>query len=387
MPKRSKRISASTRRPRDSSVCANASKRQKSTENYFQPLQTRDDKRDSDDEIEDAEPEISLPKNMPPITALKTSTDTLFGIMKDHKIDKFSVRKISIGHKIFCENMADCEKLLAELKSRKLEHFSYTPKHSRPLKAILSGLDRMDPAKLKEGLNQLGLQCVDVKLIHRSSELSREIILYLVYFKKGTTSVKLLREHFSNLNHVRVKWDYQSKKANRITQCYNCQMFGHGSSNCNVKTFCSICAGPHATANCDATSVKCVNCGGPHKSTDINCPNRAKYSELRNRYSRNTSRNRSPYQPNLQVNSNQIFCDSSHSNNRASGFHSTYANAVRYGTNNNANNISLELSSNDLFSLNELKALTLELIENLRNCKSKTEQFNVITNLAFKFLK
>lgn len=43
-------------------------------------------------------------------------------------------------------------------------------------------------------------------------------------------------------------------------------------------------------------------------------------------------------------------------------------------------------NENNLFSIDELKNLTFELISKLRNCKSRFDQFEVITGLAFKFL-
>ena len=49
-----------------------------------------------------------------------------------------------------------------------------------------------------------------------------------------------------------------------------------------------------------------------------------------------------------------------------------------YSNNNNANG--------ELFTIPELQSLTMDLINNLRNCKTKLDQFEVITNLACKFL-
>ena len=43
-------------------------------------------------------------------------------------------------------------------------------------------------------------------------------------------------------------------------------------------------------------------------------------------------------------------------------------------------------NNNNLFSFEELKNLTLDLISNLRKCKTREEQFQVVTNLACKFL-
>lgn len=257
------------------------------------------------------------------------------------------------------------------LKSNKIEYFSYTSKNNRPYKVVLSGLDKLDPTKVKLELINLGLNCLDVKSIYSKTENNREIILYIVYLKKGSTSLMELSNNFKSINYIRVKWSYKSKLPNKITQCYNCQMFGHGSNICNIKTFCAKCAGSHATSTCTSTTLKCSNCNGDHKSTDNICPSRCSYVGLKERlYKPTTSRN--IHNRTINSRNNQSY-DLSTPNN-------TYANVVRstYTSQNNP--------SNDIFTLEELKALTFELIENLKNCKTKTDQFNVITNIAFKFL-
>ena len=44
------------------------------------------------------------------------------------------------------------------------------------------------------------------------------------------------------------------------------------------------------------------------------------------------------------------------------------------------------MPNGELFAIPELQSLTMDLINNLRNCKTKLDQFEVITNLACKFL-
>lgn len=148
-------------------------------------------------------------------------------------------------------------------------------------------------------------------------------------------------------------------------------MFGRGAYNCNIKTFCSNCAGDHGTSKCTSSTVKCANCRGDHKSTSKDCPSRVSFVNLKERYSKQTYsyNTRKPIENAPNVSANQ---------NTTSTLDS-YANIVR--SNSSTPNI-----SNDLFSFNELKMLTLELIENIKSCKSKSDQFSVITNLALKFL-
>ena len=49
---------------------------------------------------------------------------------------------------------------------------------------------------------------------------------------------------------------------------------------------------------------------------------------------------------------------------------------------NSWGNTQTDSQNNNLFSFEELKNLTVELISNLSKCKSRADQFEVITSLA-----
>lgn len=349
--------------------------------NYFQPLQTLNDQDDMDADNAPIEEAVKVAKSkVPPITVIKSSTEQLQKLLESAKVDKYSIRKISIGHKIFCNDENEFDVFTSTLKRNSIEFFSFTPKNNRPFKAVLSGLDLMNANIVKGDLIKLGLQVLDVKSVHRTAENNREIILYVVYLVKGTVSMRELREKFNAINRIRVKWEYHAKRRNKLTQCHNCQMFGHGALNCNVRAFCSICAGSHNTTNCTATNIKCINCGGQHKSTEPECPSRLRYSVMRERLS-----NRSPHYNRM---SNSTGRHQTHVTAptfiQPTGniMQNNWANIVRNGDRDNQPNA----NENDLFSFTELKSLTFELIDNLKKCNCKLDQFNVITNLALKFL-
>ena len=73
---------------------------------------------------------------------------------------------------------------------------------------------------------------------------------------------------------------------NSFTQCANCHGFAHDSTKCTRPTSCRWCALPHptgahtcptATCNvrgrpCSHSTLRCVNCNGPHESHNISCP-------------------------------------------------------------------------------------------------------------------
>ena len=74
------------------------------------------------------------------------------------------------------------------------------------------------------------------------------------------------------LLHVRVTWA-SYKGPGGPPQCYKCQGYGHGSSNCGRPTRCVRCGGPHNKTQCktDYAERKCCNCGGPHQANYRGC--------------------------------------------------------------------------------------------------------------------
>lgn len=161
-------------------------------------------------------------------------------------------------------------------------------------------------------------------------------------------------------------------------------MFGHGSSHCRVKTFCAKCAGPHKTADCKEANVKCANCSGEHTSNSEICPSRDTYIKIK-------QRSQSKRRPAAAANNNNI------NNPGTSDYNIRYPNTLRQnGTASSGmwnvprtqsrNCISPNNFSNDLFSTEEIRQLTIELIDKLKRCRNKADQFEVITTLACTFL-
>lgn len=152
-------------------------------------------------------------------------------------------------------------------------------------------------------------------------------------------------------------------------------MFGHGSAQCAVKSYCSICAGNHKTTDCqEGSTVKCANCNGAHKSNDPGCPSRISYANLRSQYQSNRVRPKSTnFAKSPQLASSKIFPNTL--NQSISTPNSSWAIPTKTSK-----------SDAELFTLEEIKSLTFDLIRNLSNCKTKADQFEVITSLACKFL-
>lgn len=299
---------------------------------------------------------------------------------KKCNITNYAIRKISIGLKLFCQTQEDFDKIAENLTRNSFEFFTYATKSNRPYKALLFGLEKTDVSILKTTLIGMGLECIDVKMVQKPGKGNNDLIFYVVYFKRQSTTLKELRQKYSSIEYLKVKWEFHRNRRNKVTQCYNCQMFGHGSSRCAVKSFCSKCSGCHKTDECTSDIIKCANCRGNHQSSSTDCPNRISYIEMKQRIMAKNSRSlrRSSF-------ANRQSHVSSFPNN--SGLNSQFP-ALHSGTlpANGWANLNTKTNNNDLFSFDEIKNITFELINKLRACKSKLDQLEVVSSIACKFL-
>jgi len=288
------------------------------------------------------------------------------------EISEYSICKTSIGLKLFLKTKEDFNIIQSSLNNN-IEYFTYATKSEKPYKALLFGLDKMDPNIIQNKLNNIGLKCLNIKPIEKKTNHFTQIF-YIVYFERQSITLKELRQNYSVLEHIKIRWEYQRRNSSKITQCYNCQMFGHGSNHCKVKSFCAICSGKHHTSECKSTIVKCANCKGTHKSFSKDCPIRHEYIKLKEKLRKPLKKSSNNKQLTYQ-NYNTNFPNTLNQNLQQPN---TWLNQ-----NNNLQNQS---SYNNMFTIQEMKELTLDLISKLQNCKSKSDQFEVITTLAFKFL-
>jgi hypothetical protein len=66
----------------------------------------------------------------------------------------------------------------------------------------------------------------------------------------------------------------------QISQCYNCQGFGHKAATCTKRPKCGKCSEGHDTRECTSNDTKCANCGSEsHHAWHHECPQRGKELE------------------------------------------------------------------------------------------------------------
>jgi hypothetical protein len=131
--------------------------------------------------------------------------------------------------------MADFQSVKSHFDSQTLSCYSFFPKSEKPIKAVVNHLPHNTPAEdISDGLVSHGIDVVSVKqmtAIRRSPPVESKIInlpLFLVTLRRTERSQEIFR--LSSLCHIAIRVEaYRAQ--NSLTQCHNCQQFGHFWAN------------------------------------------------------------------------------------------------------------------------------------------------------------
>lgn len=357
--------------------------------NYWTPLQALDDENSQNTDTQ-VQKENVKKDYISPIKVLSHNSETFHKMFKNKGITKYSIKKISIGIKILCETTATFSVIVLILKEHNIQFFTHESKQEKPFKFVLFGLDGKSAEEVKEKMLSLKYKCLDVKKVEKKYDEYTDT-LYIVYFENGSVKIHDLKQNVKTLFHMVIKWEYQRKLKNKPVQCFNCQMYGHGEKGCSIKTKCAFCSGRHKTNVCpNKEKVKCANCHEPHAATDTSCKLRESFLLLRENIQRKNSRhvnrnNQNKNSNNATTNNNYTleyrdFPNLPNSNRQHDNTRFAWPSTQNKNFTRNTQN------SNDLFTAEEITQLVLDILNKLKPCKSKEEQFHVVTQLATKYL-
>jgi hypothetical protein len=272
------------------------------TKNYYAPLKTIEmETQKEENESETAEVDKQRTTGRPPPIVLTTAINLIHLQTKLKELVKgnFEFRNTKSGTRIISREMSDYSVIRTYFDSKGLNYYTFYPKSEKPIKAVIRHLPTDTPAEdISNGLVDLGFDVVSVKQMTstRSSEGERvqvNLPLFLITLIRNTKSPEIFR--LNNLCHIAIKVEaYRAQ--NSLTQCYNCQQFGHIWANCRQPPRCMWCGGGHLHKDCpekenNENSVpNCCNCSlkegeRPHPSNYRGCSH-AKAETLRRRIQR-----------------------------------------------------------------------------------------------------
>jgi hypothetical protein len=242
------------------------------TKNFYAPLRATNMETDAP-VTEPISPEAAAQGKMGrPPTIVLTSIVNLIQLQKQLKgvaKDNFEFRNTRNGTRVVTKNMVDYQAVKNYLNTQSLPYFTFYPKSQKSIKAVIRHLPHNTPAEdTAEGLGDIGFVVISVKQmssVRRSQEGPTNITLplFLVTLPRTTKSSELFK--LSSLCHISIK--VQACKSNKIlTQCFNCQKFGHVWANCKQPPpRCLWCGGGHLHKDCPekgnaSSTLACCNC-------------------------------------------------------------------------------------------------------------------------------
>lgn len=210
------------------------------------------------------------------------------------KIPPLIKRNSKTETSISCFTAEDKAKILQRLTFKAIHHFTYTETVEKPLIAVLKGLHRLDTVELNTMLERENIQAEKVSFLIDNEDYP----VYLVHFKSSSITINQLQRNHKTIGNIIVRWEKLNRLKKRVTQCFNCQAWGHSSRNCGRPRKCVKCTETHDVGQCKRVnkeaegSPKCVNCQGEHAASHRQCP---VYKTYEQRLA--TNRNRRSRQP------------------------------------------------------------------------------------------
>lgn len=336
------------------------------------------------------EPASSKPKKLtkpPPICIVGASqfSQAIVIVNKITNDKNYFIKYMSIGVKLQVSSIDIFKTVTGELNKNNIKFYTHDIQCEKTTRYIISGLPDMDTTEINDELSSKNINPVKIsKLTVKKPRFENEMI-YLIHFVSNSISLKEL-QRIKAINHTIVTWKTHIQKYRGPTQCTRCQMFGHGGKNCHLNLNCRKCGGRHETPTCSETAVKCSNCNGDHQADDKDCPKKIAFMQMRQKLSTaNQATKRVTYtKPRFEASDFPPLSAAPRQPNFWSAPSPQLAHFNRTISNQNLQQIGS--NPDELFSHQEILAVTQEVLSGLRRCKSKEDQLNLIFSISIKFI-
>ena len=245
--------------------------------NRYAPLQTDDNDNENNMEEENEEETSTTQTQAPrrqapaPIVIIREAQNykDITNMLRNITGGGFYMNYTRNNINVYLDKKEHKKQIIQKLKENKIQFHTYTDPDEKTHAFVLRGLD-FEPT-----IEQIEKELVEqhqlpVKKIYTMRTKYRP--LYLVI----TTAEVALKEMQNKIKHImytKVSWE-RHKNKRILTQCHQCQNFGHATSNCSRAPRCVKCEGAHLTQDCtkDAEAkAKCCNCGGDHPANYKKC--------------------------------------------------------------------------------------------------------------------
>lgn len=299
------------------------------------------------------------------------------------------IEKIGVDN-FFCKSSADSLKiqtanpdayrtLIHFLRDQNAQFHTYQLREDKPTRVVLRNLHPTTSTELIK--SELELHLFEVRkvtnVLHKTSK--SPLPLFFVDLEPTDHSNDIFK--LSSFLHTKIKVE-EPYKPKVISQCLNCQDYGHTRAYCGYPARCVRCSAFHPSSECTKTretAAKCALCSGDHPANYRGC---SVYKELQRRKTPTTKSNF--LYDNIKHNVNNYNVKANHplptsSGNNSAAPSKTYAQATSSQPSQSSpstppSDLTVTISSfvDELKSLiNPLIALLTQVITSLLNKKNE----------------
>lgn len=345
-------------------------------------------------------------EKIPLVTITETNIPTVQGMALKAGVSMFNVKRTSTGVNVFMYTTQDHTKLVSYLKQQKANFFTYVRDEDRTTKVVLAGLPDLNIEVVAEALKEVEVVPKDIRKMTLKKKRHEDHALYLLYFNKGSVQLNALRR-IKSVYRCIVEWDFYSTKTKGPVQCRNCQMFGHGSTQCFRQPRCVKCGNVHKTVDCPLTisredksiqlpkeKLSCVNCGQQHTANFHQCVKRQEFINARDHQLRKSRLQRSrreefQFRQEDFPQSGTLGELPQRSHNHRTPLYSNVlshreapANRLQFKQHQTHRYHHDTPSNHDLFSPEEIVDIVTDVFSRLSTCTTKQQQLKVIFEIT-----
>jgi hypothetical protein len=162
----------------------------------------------------------------------------------------------------------DFKAVKSHFSNNNLSYYSFYIKSQKPIKAVICHLPPNTPAEdISDILVNLGFDVISVKQMRTTRRSPSEgtttrNLPFIVTLPRVAKSQEIFS--LPSLCHISVRVEAY-KAQTGLTQCHNCQQFGHVWANCKQPPHCLWCGGGHLHKECPekgnvASTSACCKC-------------------------------------------------------------------------------------------------------------------------------
>jgi hypothetical protein len=266
--------------PRSPDHLVNKNKKLFITRNRYESLQaepliTQNSIADNDIQNSTSETPNSVNPTKPPppifVKGIQNFSDLCAALIELIGVDNFFCKSSANSLKIQTANPVAYRTLIHFLREQNAQFYTYQLREDKPIHVVLRNLHPSTSTELIK--SELELRLFEVRKVTNVLHKTTKSPLPLFFIDPDPTDHSSEIFKLSDFIHTKIKVE-EPYKPKVISQCLNCQDYGHTRAYCEYPSRCVRCSAFHPSTECTKkrdTAAKCALCSGDHPANYKGC--------------------------------------------------------------------------------------------------------------------